>query len=274
MIILLCLPLCIHDLQRRRLGFQVPRHTIDLEVNGEGKAPKLLYLLDMQSDFSGLSKVQATSPKGSTYFNSMKNWIIFLNVCNCILFLGSPMTILGTEAVQVKTGVIFREHDKKQHWGQKKKISQNVSLFLIPRRMFPWISSAQNTSLTHTEKEQSRRNSKKLLPGCGGRCWNTYSHVANSHSDLARLVWHKTPTEEGGKKKKKSRQTHQAPYSMCFISGDISSSFASLNEEALDFFTWAELGVVRHTQRRLCLCTRSWRKGAVANLCFCLLSNS
>lgn len=29
---------------------------------------------------------------------------------------------------------------------------------------------------------------------------------------------------------------------MCFIKDDISGSFASLNEEGLDFFTWAELG--------------------------------
>lgn len=73
MTILLCLPFSVHDFQRRRLGFQVPRYTIDLEENGEGKAPKLLYLLDIQSDFPGVSKVQATSPRGSVYLDSMQN---------------------------------------------------------------------------------------------------------------------------------------------------------------------------------------------------------
>lgn len=99
--------------------------------------------------------------------------------------------------------------------------------------------------------------------------------MANSHSDLARLMYHKTLTEEGGKKKKKPRQTHQAPHNVCFIRGDILGLFASLNEESQDFFTWAELGgsAEAHTDTSG-LFTGSWRKAAVANLSFCLLSNS
>lgn len=50
----------------------------------------------------------------------------------------------------------------------------------------------------------------------------------------------KLPQRRG--KKKKSRQTHQDPYSMCFVRGGISGSFASLREEGLDFFPWPELG--------------------------------
>lgn len=49
----------------------------------------------MQSDFSGVRKVQETSPRGSAYLDSMQKWIKFLNVCNYILFLGSLMTVLG-----------------------------------------------------------------------------------------------------------------------------------------------------------------------------------
>lgn len=78
-----------------------------------------------------------------------------------------------------------------------------------------------------------------------------------------------------GKKKKKPRQTHQAPHNVCFIRGDILGLFASLNEESQDFFTWAKLGgsAEAHTDTSG-LFTGSWRKAAVANLSFCLLSNS
>lgn len=54
----LCLPFCVRDSQRRKLGFQVPRYTIDLEVNGTGKPIKLFYLLDMQSDFPAVRSKQ------------------------------------------------------------------------------------------------------------------------------------------------------------------------------------------------------------------------
>lgn len=132
MTILLCLPFCVHDLQRRRLGFQVPRYTIDLEENGESKAPKLLYLLDMQSDFSGVRKVQETSPRGSAYLDSMQKWIKFLNVCNYILFLGRLMTVLGMEGGQVKTGIRYMKHERNSIGDRRKKIPKMCYLFLSP----------------------------------------------------------------------------------------------------------------------------------------------
>lgn len=64
--------------------------------------------------------------------------------------------------------------------------------------------------------------------------------MSNSHSDLARLVWHKTPTEEG---EEKNQDRHTRILTSCASSEvGISGSFASLNEKGLDFFPWPELG--------------------------------